>query len=272
MPITSQLLTYLCRWQCLNHLHCSKKYYDCIKGCGLICSQCENQAKYLLFIYQHKCLIHFIQQFKQFIHYWETNFIIIYNIYSKTSSKIAISEIIDSCSQSISHQSKIFFIGGNLLDNVYQFNYISKLMTQKSPMLMKKLAFALCKAKEIIYSLAGYDSHQVLSDCQRYSISQDKWEQLPSLQKKRECPAAFAFNNKDIYVIGGYNKTRLDTIEKMAKDKWVYISIEGIPCMSCIDAIQIGRSEVLVFGCEKGICVIRMHCFKRFKQCISEVV
>ena len=141
-------------------------------------------------------------------------------------------------------------------------------MKELKPMLMKKFAHALCTNGLKIYSCGGYDSKKVLSDCQCYNVSNNKWHQLPSLLTPRECPAAFLFNRKEIYVVGGYNGCRIGLMEKMSNSKWENVNLKDLAPMSCVNAIQIGADDVLLFGCGKYSMVIAMGSLS-LKECGS---
>lgn len=52
-----------------------------------------------------------------------------------------------------------------------------------------------------IYALGGYDGTQQLNSVERYSIVEDKWENLPKMKHRRSALAVTIRDNK-IFAIG----------------------------------------------------------------------
>ena len=128
---------------------------------------------------------------------------------------------------------------------------IKKLLT-KANMLKGKYLHTLCTAKREIYSIGGIDG-SYSADCQKYSVTKNKWMSLPNLQIIRAYCAAFSFNNNEVYVLGGHNRTDVvNTMEKINAAnpiKWEFATIINKYNGSiAIHAIQINSNEVIVFG------------------------
>ena len=80
-------------------------------------------------------------------------------------------------------------------------------------------------------SRAIHSSLTSISDCEKYSMTQNNWKALPTLQTARYGCAAFAFNNSHTYCLCGFNSvsnTRLNSVEMMRViecSKWAYVKV-----------------------------------------------
>ena len=76
----------------------------------------------------------------------------------------------------------------------------------------KKYNFAICLQDQYIYVFGGKSKNgmleQILENCERYNIDEDKWEQLPNMPRERSgCKTIFTPDNKSIMLIGGIDSS-----------------------------------------------------------------
>ena len=185
------------------------------------------------------------------------NNVTILNERANTKKIIYLSKAINSRSESISYLNKIYITGGiPASDEVYELDVATELLTAKEKMLTKKFWHGLCIAANDIYSIGGQSNANQLnffSDCQKYSITANKWTGLPDLLTPRDACAVFSLNEKEVYAFGGLSYTgNLDSIERInvhAPTKWEYICVSNIISGRYhLQAIQIGVWDVMVFG------------------------
>jgi len=191
------------------------------------------------------------------IHYWSNggNKLTICNLPTKTKSTFIFANNFCTDADSISYQNKIFIIGGNApSDQTYEIDYKSLILLAKSPMLKKKWAHALCIACEEIYSIGGWECTWS-ANCQKYTISSNKWNSLPNLLSDAHRNAAFSFNEKEVYSLGGRHSGGcgyLNTIERLSIVNplcWEIVNMQNaFSPRESIHAIQITVKDVLVFG------------------------
>ena len=134
---------------------------------------------------------------------------------------------------------------------VFKVDRIHCRLIHKAPMLTKKWAHSLCLMNKFIYSIGGH-SECYLQDCLKYDVIHNKWSQLPKLNMERGTSASFAFNDVQLYTIGGGTESGdTDTIEKLETKGWEYVNIKNMfSARRMIQGIQISEFEVLVFGGE----------------------
>ena len=156
-------------------------------------------------------------------------------------------------SNSIYLEGKIYAIGGFITSkNVYVVNFKALTLHRKADMIKGKCAHTLCNARRYIYAIG--DMNESKSDCQKYSVANDKWSTLPHLQEGRYYCAAFSFKNAEVYAAYGHNDSFLyvSTIEKINianPNKWHYINVANpITPRNGMNAIQIDDTKVLIYG------------------------
>ena len=260
--IVHHILTMLCRIKCIAALHSKRIYHYCNK-CGPICIKCKRNSIYLAFAYLcHKCNKSFcLHHYQMPIHcniiYYTTHprHIVFFNKTTQLKTTIVLSADLPQSTDSISYGGRIFIIGGytsGVSDVVYEVNILTKKFIKKSPMLCKKYAHSLCISNNEIYSIGGFQQTNI-DDCQKYNVAKNKWTQLPHLNFTRDFSAAFSFNNKKVYSLGGHSTAGiLNSMESVCVSAPVSWENEVISNAFAsrygLHAIQISNSEVLVFG------------------------
>lgn len=127
----------------------------------------------------------------------------------------------------------------------------------KCPMSFRKFDFTLCYLNGHIYVLCGKDSSsEVVNTCERYSIEENQWSSIASVNKKRYAASAVGFTNNRIYLFGGrsdYSNTMVHEIEEFRADQneWVVLNIRNanlwVPVEVCA-CIQVSEEDILIFG------------------------
>ena len=191
---------------------------------------------------------------KDLIHYWNDSVLTLFNPITRTKKNITFNKSIHRYADSISVGSRIFIMGGynsSVSNEVYEVSFKSHTFIQKEPMLVLKYNHTLCKSHVCIYSIGGYNKSS-LNDCEKYSITQNSWTTLATLQTERHRSAVFTFCNSQIYCLGGINNgSCIISIEKLdinESNQWEYVYVLNIMNpRQCLHGIQIGN-EVIVFG------------------------
>ncbi|CDW88453.1 kelch motif family protein [Stylonychia lemnae] len=147
----------------------------------------------------------------------------------------------------------------------YQIDYVYQL-DQRSSMIVKKINYALVSNTDFICVLGGKihdkDDQLLITDlCEIYSINNDSWGILPSLNVKRANACACIFNNKYIYIFGGesldypgfhvYESVeRIDLTSKHSQ--WVELDIGNIVGACWFSpksqALQVNETQIYIFG------------------------
>ena len=161
--------------------------------------------------------------------------------------------------ESIAVGNRIFVAGGDspLIDNVYEIDIKTCTLIEKAHLLRKTHHFSLCNANDYIYLVGGElpkESHS--SDCEKYSISLNKWTFLPKLLAEEIINAAvFTIKNATLFVIGGYcgkqggNINSMEKLNILKPTKWEYVTVKNVfSGRTSIQAYPINVNEVIVFG------------------------
>ena len=217
------------------------------------------------------CVCHYQRRFTVLIHFRKYNLLTMLDPKSKTKKTITLNKSINDCADSISIGNRIFFIGGFNSGEMYEIDFKKNTLIEKQSMLIPKYAHTLCNVAQYIYSIGGC-YHLALNDSEKYSICQNNWRALPTLQTARCACAAFTFNDAHIYCSCGNNDsgTHLNSMEKLGLKegcKWEYISVSNIfSPRGNVHGIQIGDNEVIVYGGYTVECYV-LHLGNRIIEC-----
>ena len=191
----------------------------------------------------------------------ERKILTFYDIVKQANSSIELTHSINDLAESILLKNKIYIIGGrgnSCLTFYVDFN--SKSLIAKRDMLIGKYGHSLCSAQNDIYSIGGW----MQSNCQRYSVLNDKWTSLPYLQVGRGYCASFELKN-NMYALGGFDNqlSMRNMVEKMdilCPTNWKDVKITNIFTLRhYVQSIKIRNNEVISFG---G--------FPRIRQCFIQ--
>eukprot|EP00826_Nyctotherus_ovalis_P052460 TRINITY_DN6646_c0_g1_i7.p1 TRINITY_DN6646_c0_g1~~TRINITY_DN6646_c0_g1_i7.p1 ORF type:complete len:488 (-),score=47.25 TRINITY_DN6646_c0_g1_i7:136-1542(-) len=147
---------------------------------------------------------------------------------------------------------RIFISGGSPLTNATEeyFEETSALLP-KAPMKYSKNNHTIQIVGKILFATVGGYNETYLSCCEEYSIVNDKWEELPSLNTPRHCAATIFLDNKLLYAIGGINSdSGIEVLNYSEKKTWtvVNIMINEIVLNNSPKALILSKNEILVFS------------------------
>lgn len=125
-----------------------------------------------------------------------------------------------------------FVIGGSRDKNVHSINEVNSYyvkpdsnaieITKKAPMIHSRSNFGCTVnvATNEIIVVGGYENSVLTKTCEVYSVKQDKWRLLPSLNEEKCSSALCVLNGRFLYCLGGLAKTDqgaylLSTIEML---------------------------------------------------------
>ena len=157
-----------------------------------------------------------------------------------------------------------FLIGGTNSNNTLQ--YINNQIIQKNSMNIER-SFMSClymnnNDSPTILAIGGYDYSDKgqLSSIESYDIIKDIWSMnvFPDLNIGRSQASSLLFNNKKIFVFGGYNKNygTLNSIEEIDIDKKICNLIEmklPIP-LRRFASVRISENKVIIMGGITRLC------------------
>ena len=157
-----------------------------------------------------------------------------------------------------------FLIGGTNSNNTLQ--YINNQIIQKNSMNIER-SFMSCLFLNInnnptILAIGGYDYSDKgqLSSIESYDINKDTWSMnvFPDLNIGRSQASALLFNDKKIFIFGGYNKNygTLNSIEEIDINKKICNLIEmklPIP-LRRFASVKISENKVIIMGGITRLC------------------
>lgn len=82
-------------------------------------------------------------------------------------------------------------------------------------MIQPRKAFGVVLLPDGIYVFGGLNGSEFLKSCEKYSFVSNKWEKINSMHKARS--HSICLRSPDlmfVYMIGGYNKEILDSVER----------------------------------------------------------
>ena len=134
--------------------------------------------------------------------------------------------------------NRVLFAGGinisfqRISSKSYIYDLKQRTVTKLSDMRRMRYTFPLIYKDNYVYAIAGRDygedKNAIFSDCERYNLTMDTWERVPSLNIKRCTTNAFIYKER-IYVAGGFLATgkRANSIEVLneKKNRWELLGI-----------------------------------------------
>mmetsp|Transcript_42495 Transcript_42495/g.40743 ORF Transcript_42495/g.40743 Transcript_42495/m.40743 type:complete len:662 (+) Transcript_42495:374-2359(+) len=160
---------------------------------------------------------------------------------------------------------KIFLTGGCFVSNGYPssicFEMQTRSLTQpvkKKNMLMKRYAHVSLYLNGFLYCLGGFSHKDLLNEvpatlgsCEKYSVLDNQWAYLATMNESRAFSSAVALENQFIYVFGGLHDLQvLSTIEKYDSvcDSWVSVYFKLPIPLAKHGAAVIDNHSVLICG------------------------
>ena len=146
----------------------------------------------------------------------------------------------------------IFVLGGTGEHNCVQFKNKNAIHKASMP---EKSFFSGVYLKGKIYVFGGYDNYEKiqLKTCEVFDIAKNTWKPLDcQLNTARSQSSACIFDDKTIYISGGFNKEAgtLATIEKfdLERQKITMVDVQMPTSLRRFSSIKISTSKVLFIG------------------------
>jgi len=103
----------------------------------------------------------------------------------------------------------------NTLKSVDIFDLKKNSWSKIDDMIQPRKAFGLVLLPDGIYVFGGLNGSEFLKNCEKFNFTNKKWEKINSMSKARS--HSICLRSPDlmyVYLIGGYNKDILDSIER----------------------------------------------------------
>ena len=146
---------------------------------------------------------------------------------------------------------RIFISGGMnpYINKTSEYIKETSALVSKSPMKNCKYGHSLQGISKRLFTAIGGNNGGSMSCCEVYSIPDDKWEPLPSLNNARSWLATIYLNNKFLYAIGGYNKnSSIEVLNFNERKTWncLHLTYNEVEFGNALAAIPISKDEVLI--------------------------
>jgi hypothetical protein len=90
-------------------------------------------------------------------------------------------------------------------------------VSSQPPMHTAKRSHAAVYHSQYVYVLGGYNHPRCLSECERFSCAESRWEVLPALPVAGSRMSALELHNS-LYALGGYDGNCTNTVQKLSLD------------------------------------------------------
>eukprot|EP00826_Nyctotherus_ovalis_P058010 TRINITY_DN7950_c0_g1_i14.p1 TRINITY_DN7950_c0_g1~~TRINITY_DN7950_c0_g1_i14.p1 ORF type:complete len:306 (-),score=95.41 TRINITY_DN7950_c0_g1_i14:22-939(-) len=125
-------------------------------------------------------------------------------------------------------------------------------------------------SKNVFVTVGGFNGG-ALTCCEEYSIADDKWEQLPSLNNPRYSAATVFLDNKLLYAIGGDRKdSNIEVLNYSEKKEWTVVKImyKEVNFDYSPKALVAGKNEVVILcgndSTDAGLWNLKGNVIKKF--------
>lgn len=104
----------------------------------------------------------------------------------------------------------MFILGGSDADDNFSKRVVLfsryKKFVEKPPMIFKRAFFPslFCLSDSCLYAFGGHDGENDLGACERYSVAENVWRSVATMNHKRNGASAVAFD-KVLFIFGGNN-------------------------------------------------------------------
>jgi hypothetical protein len=166
---------------------------------------------------------------------------------------------------SISTVNSLFLTGGTLLtpkkppvflNSCFKYDLSQKdnqdyTLETMANMLKEKGAHTMARiGEELLYTVGGEDLDGPICECERYSVAEDSWTQMPALNEKKYGVSVCAIDNSVLYCFGGQDNTcffmSIEKLHKLALN-WELITCAWNPRVHA-GVIQVGSCDIMIFG------------------------
>ena len=148
----------------------------------------------------------------------------------------------------------------NVLKTVYEINVQAKKLIELNSMILPRRDHGFIGVKGFLVAIGGSnEKSKALKHCEKYSIVENNWSELPELNESRNLLSPCVFSNRYLYAIGGSlsEHGKNETYEFLDIElplRWVRlrIAVGGKEDTSIkllgVGVAQISDTEILVFG------------------------
>jgi hypothetical protein len=154
--------------------------------------------------------------------------------------------------------NRIYFTGGinnkgECCSTNLEFYCSTLRLTQKKDMIFPKIHHTLCISPEYLYTLTGCINNctTLIRNCERYSLVNNVWEELPHSLHARCCATSVLFSNSKIYLIGGcLINGPTNEIESLNLNKMTWMAMKTSGNSSIYNAIGVTgpNNSILIIG------------------------
>lgn len=181
----------------------------------------------------------------------------------------------------VTQVGKLVFVSGGLnpLSNaLYEFAEDSLFLVPKASMKYGKYGHKTEPVTMVEFaSIGGHNGVSAVAYCEQYSVQEDEWRPLPSLNRPRHYPAAALLNYKSLYVVGGYGVADsievLDVAEKVCWEK-VKLAFNEISFSNSPAAFPVSIEEIMIYqggnSVDAGILNVAQGTINKVANCLKK--
>jgi len=153
---------------------------------------------------------------------------------------------------SIVHIKNLIFItGGNnpCVNTVSEFVERTGSLVPKEPMLTPKCYHAIQTISNNVFVTVGGYFSTAIADCEEYSVLENKWSKLPTLNRARDSPGVAFLNYKYLYAIGGYKTAgEIEMLNIMEKRAWIIVNMnkKDLSISNGPAAFPVSHNEIMI--------------------------
>lgn len=199
--------------------------------------------------------------------------------YDIVTKKIALCADVPQCCSVLQTGKWIFISGGGdnlVVDTLSEFIERTQSLVSKAPMKYSTRCHTMIAVSPLQFmTIGGYNGHACIVYCEGYSIEQNTWKAMPSLNQAR-CGACAALSGDYayLYAIGGPDSNdiieRLYMNEKKVWEKVALSSEAEVPFNSYSAAFPISIDEIMIFAgnnsADCGIFNVKTGTVKKYTQ------
>jgi hypothetical protein len=121
-------------------------------------------------------------------------------------------------------------------------------VSSQPPMHTARFSHAAVYHSQYLYAIGGFGPSRCLSECERYSCAESRWEVLPALPVVGGGGMSAVEVENSLYVLGGYTDIYLDTVQMLSLDSltWELMQLKLPKAASFVPLFKIGTQVYLV--------------------------
>eukprot|EP00826_Nyctotherus_ovalis_P052461 TRINITY_DN6646_c0_g5_i1.p1 TRINITY_DN6646_c0_g5~~TRINITY_DN6646_c0_g5_i1.p1 ORF type:complete len:473 (-),score=61.54 TRINITY_DN6646_c0_g5_i1:64-1482(-) len=145
---------------------------------------------------------------------------------------------------------RIFISGGNCTNATKEYVEKCSILLPKAPMKYAKYDHTIQVINKTLFAAVGGYNQNYMACCEEYFILDDKWRELPSLNRPREYTATVFVDHKLLYAIGGDNSNNtVEVLNYNERKMWKTVNIVAnkVKFNYSPKALIVSKNEVLIF-------------------------